>query len=72
MNTHTRTGMRDYAPYLATSSALGLWAAMGPARVRAYMRDLLAAAVELCGGRCGSVCVCVCVCSAVHLCVAIS
>ncbi len=50
-------GCRDYAPYLATSSALALWRALGPARVRAYCRalvreaaDLLAAAWGAAGG----------------------
>ncbi|GLC39561.1 hypothetical protein PLESTM_000911900 [Pleodorina starrii] len=47
-------GCRDYAPYLATSSALALWRALGPDRVRAYCRDLLRRAVALLADRWGS------------------
>lgn len=43
-------GCRDYAPLLAVSAALRAWRALGPARVRAYQRDLLQQAVaHLCG-----------------------
>ncbi|KXZ43603.1 hypothetical protein GPECTOR_85g333 [Gonium pectorale] len=47
-------GCRDYAPYLATSSALALWRALRPARVRRYMRSLLVEAVTLLAGRWGT------------------
>ncbi|EFJ40706.1 hypothetical protein VOLCADRAFT_119903 [Volvox carteri f. nagariensis] len=46
-------GCRDYTPYLATSSALALWRALDPARVRRYCRGLLREAVALLTSRWG-------------------
>ncbi|GIL54670.1 hypothetical protein Vafri_10411 [Volvox africanus] len=47
-------GCRDYAPYLATSSALALWRLLGPPRVRSYCRGLLREAVALLTARWGT------------------
>ncbi|GLI71197.1 hypothetical protein VaNZ11_016316 [Volvox africanus] len=47
-------GCRDYAPYLATSSALALWRLLGPPRIRAYCRGLLGEAVALLTARWGT------------------
>ncbi|GIL80140.1 hypothetical protein Vretifemale_9315 [Volvox reticuliferus] len=47
-------GCRDYAPYLATSSALALWRRLGPPRVRAYCRGLLKEAVAVLTRRWGT------------------
>ncbi len=39
-------GCRDYAPLLGVSAALRAWRTLGPQRVRAHQRQLLAAATD--------------------------
>ncbi|MEW5307425.1 MAG: hypothetical protein WDW36_009823 [Sanguina aurantia] len=47
-------GCRDYAPYLAVSSSLRMWTALGPDRVLRHMHDTLRQAVALLTRRFGS------------------